>query len=112
MDTTYNTVDKDGHVKTLRLFADIDVRLLKYTSSHPGGLLFATQFAQIALVITEKAAFEDMCVKGLVQKDCAFAGHSLGEYSQNIQLLLQSLTSFTSFWLILFSTGALPRNVL
>ena len=81
MDMTYDTMDKDGHVKTLPLFADIDVRHPKYTFSHPGGLLFATQFAQIALVITEKAAFEDMCVKGFVQKDCAFAGHSLGEYS-------------------------------
>ena len=39
------------------------------------------QFAQIALIVTEKAAFEDMRVKGFVQKDCAFAGHSLGEYS-------------------------------
>jgi fatty acid synthase subunit alpha, fungi type len=61
---TYDTMDKDGHVKTL---ADIDVRCPKYTFSHPAGLLFATQFAQIALVVTqaEKAAFEDMRVKGL-----------------------------------------------
>ncbi|PPQ94469.1 hypothetical protein CVT25_001102 [Psilocybe cyanescens] len=81
MDMTYDTMDKDGHVKTLPLFADIDVRSPKYTFSHPNGLLFATQFAQIALVVTEKAAFEDMRVKGFVQKDCAFAGHSLGEYS-------------------------------
>ena len=81
MDMTYDTMDKDGHVKTLPLFADIDVRCPKYTFSHPAGLLFATQFAQIALVVTEKAAFEDMRVKGFVQKDCAFAGHSLGEYS-------------------------------
>ena len=44
-------------------------------------LLFATQFAQIVLVVTEKAAFKDMSHKGFVQKDCAFAGHSLGEYS-------------------------------
>jgi fatty acid synthase subunit beta len=57
------------------------VRCPKYTFSHPAGLLFATQFAQIALVVTEKAAFEDMRVKGFIQKDCAFAGHSLGEYS-------------------------------
>lgn len=49
--------------------------------SHPSGLLYATQFAQIVLVVTEKAAFEDMHSKGLVQRDCAFAGHSLGEYS-------------------------------
>ena len=77
---TYDTMDKDGHVKTLPLFADIDVRCPKYTFSHPAGLLFATQFAQITLNITEKAAFEDMHVKGFVQKDCTFTGHSLGEY--------------------------------
>lgn len=81
MDMTYDTMDKDGNVKTLPLFGDINVRTPKYTFSHPNGLLFATQFAQIALVVTEKAAFEDMRMKGFVQKDCAFAGHSLGEYS-------------------------------
>ncbi|KAF8843701.1 hypothetical protein BDN67DRAFT_963867 [Paxillus ammoniavirescens] len=81
MDMTYDTMDKDGNVKTLPLFSDIDMRTPKYTFSHPNGLLFATQFAQIALVVTEKAAFEDMRAKGFVQKDCAFAGHSLGEYS-------------------------------
>ncbi|TFK33214.1 fatty acid synthase [Crucibulum laeve] len=81
MDMTYDTMDKDGNVKTLPLFADINVRTPKYTFSHPTGLLFATQFAQIALVVTEKAAFEDMRMKGFVQKDCGFAGHSLGEYS-------------------------------
>jgi fatty acid synthase subunit alpha, fungi type len=81
MDMTYDTMDKDGQVKTLPLFGDIDIRTAKYTFSHPNGLLFATQFAQIALVVTEKAAFEDMRAKGFVQKDCAFAGHSLGEYS-------------------------------
>jgi len=90
MDMTYDTMDKDGHVKTLPLFADIDVRCPKYTfTSHPAGLRFATQFAQIALVVSEKAAFEDMHVKGFVQKDCAFAGHSLGEYSA-----LASITNF------------------
>jgi fatty acid synthase subunit alpha len=81
MEMTYDTTDKDGSVKTLPLFADIDIRTPRYTFSHPQGLLFATQFAQIALVVTEKAAFEDMRSKGLIQKGCAFAGHSLGEYS-------------------------------
>ena len=52
-------------------------------TGHPkaGVNISATQFAQIALVITEKAAFEDMRMKGFIQKDCTFAGHSLGEYS-------------------------------
>src|ERR1700729_1351868 len=81
MDMAYNTMDKDGNVKTLPLFGDINVHMPKYTFSHPTGFLFATQFAQIALVVTEKAAFEDMRPKGFVQKGRAFAGHSLGEYS-------------------------------
>ena len=81
MAMSYDTLDKDGNVKTLPLFADIDIRTPNYNFSHPSGLLFATQFAQIALVVTEKAAFEDMRSKGFVQKNCAFAGHSLGEYS-------------------------------
>ena len=80
IDMTYDTLDKDGNVKTLPLFTDINVRT-QYAFSHPNGLLFATQFAQIALVITEKAAFDDMHSKGLIQRDSAFAGHSLGEYS-------------------------------
>jgi len=63
------------------LFTDINVRTQRYTFSHPNGLLFATQFAQIALVVTEKAASDDMRSKGLIQRDSAFAGHSLGEYS-------------------------------
>lgn len=81
MDMSYDTMDKEGNVKTLPLFADINVRTPKYTFRHPSGLLYATQFAQIALVVTERAAFEDMRSKGFVQRDCAFAGHSLGEYS-------------------------------
>jgi fatty acid synthase subunit alpha len=81
MEMSYDTADKDGNVKTLPLFADINVRTPRYTFSHPNGVLYATQFAQIALVVTEKAAFEDMRSKGLVQNECAFAGHSLGEYS-------------------------------
>ncbi|KAI0919443.1 DEIH-box ATPase [Taiwanofungus camphoratus] len=81
MDMTYDMMDKDGNVKTLPLFGDINVRTQRYTFSHPSGLLLATQFAQIALVVTERAAFEDMRSKGLVQRDSPFAGHSLGEYS-------------------------------
>jgi len=45
------------------------------------GFLFATQFAQIALVIMAHPAFEDLLSKGFVQPDATFAGHSLGEFS-------------------------------
>jgi fatty acid synthase subunit alpha len=45
MDMTYDTMDKDGNVKTLPLFGDINLKIPKYTFSHPSGLLFATRFA-------------------------------------------------------------------
>ena len=89
MEMTYDAMDKDGVVRTLPLFGDINVRVQRYTFSHPNGLLFATQFAQIALVVTEKAAFEDMHSKGCIQNNAIFAGHSLGEYSA-----LASVTGF------------------
>jgi malonyl CoA-acyl carrier protein transacylase len=66
---------------TSRLFANINVRTLQHTFTHPKGLRFATQFAQNALVIMSRAAFEDLCSKGFVQPDAAFAGHLLGEFS-------------------------------
>jgi fatty acid synthase subunit alpha, fungi type len=53
-------MDKGGNVKTLPLFVDINDRAPKYTFSHPTGLLFATPFAQIALVVTEKVACDDL----------------------------------------------------
>ena len=81
MDLTYDTVDDNGQIKTLPLFSDIDLYTTSYTFSHPQGLLFATQYTQIALVVTEKAAFDDMKAHGLIDNHAAFAGHSLGEYS-------------------------------
>ena len=105
MDMTYDTMDKDGHVKTLPLFADIDVRCPKYTFSHPAGLLFATQFAQIALVVTEKAAFEDIRVKASFRR----IAHSQDTRSGSIRLSLPSPMFFTFLpWSMSFSTGALP----
>jgi fatty acid synthase subunit beta len=81
MDLTYDALDENGQLKTQPLFSDIDLYTTSYTFSHPQGLLFATQYTQIALVVTEKAAFDDMKAKGLIDTSASFAGHSLGEYS-------------------------------
>lgn len=70
MEMMYNTMDKNGIVRTQR-----------YASSDPNGLLFAISSAQIALVVTEKAVFEDVQSKDFIQDNAVFAGHSLGEYS-------------------------------
>lgn len=67
----------DGHAKTLLVFDDTNVRTPKYTFCHSSGILFATQLAQVALVVTENATFENMKHKGFAQKGCAFASHSL-----------------------------------
>ncbi|KAG2217921.1 hypothetical protein INT45_012584 [Circinella minor] len=81
MSMTYDVVESDGTIKTLPLFPNIHERTSFYTFRSPNGLLSATQFTQPALTLMEKAAFEDMRAKELIQSNCAFAGHSLGEYS-------------------------------
>ena len=78
---TFETVNADGSIKSEKIFKEIDENTNSYTYRSPTGLLSATQFTQPALTLMEKASFEDMRSKGLVQRDSSFAGHSLGEYS-------------------------------
>ena len=109
MDMTYDMMDKDGHVKTLPLFAHIDVRTSNYTFSHPNGLLFATQFTQIALVVTEKAAFEDMRIRASSRRIALL----LATHLENILPWLRSPTFSTSLpSSTSYSTVALLCNVL
>lgn len=81
MDLTYDVVEQDGSTRTMSLFPEITEHTSSYVFKHPTGLLSATQFTQPALTLMERAAFDDMTAKGLVQEGCSFAGHSLGEYS-------------------------------
>ncbi|KAF1999609.1 beta subunit of fatty acid synthase [Amniculicola lignicola CBS 123094] len=81
MSMTFETVSSDGSIKSEKIFKEIDENTTSYTYRSPTGLLSATQFTQPALTLMEKASFEDMRSKGLVQRDSSFAGHSLGEYS-------------------------------
>lgn len=80
MRMTYEAVSKTG-VKETKRFFDITSTTPSYTYRHPKGLLFSTEFAQPALTVTEKAAFQDMAVRGLVSDKSKYAGHSLGEYA-------------------------------
>lgn len=81
MSMTFETVSSDGTVRSEKIFKEINENTTSYTYRSPTGLLSATQFTQPALTLMEKASFEDMRSKGLVQRDSSFAGHSLGEYS-------------------------------
>lgn len=81
MSMTFETVNADGSIKSEKIFKEVTEDTTSYTYRSPTGLLSATQFTQPALTLMEKASFEDMLSKGLVQRDSCFAGHSLGEYS-------------------------------
>lgn len=81
MAMTFESVNADGSIKSEKIFKEVDENTASYTYRSPTGLLSATQFTQPALTLMEKASFEDMRSKGLVQRDSSFAGHSLGEYS-------------------------------
>jgi len=78
---TYEHVNNEGVIESLSLFPEIDDDSVSYTFRHIGGLLSATQFTQPSLVLMEKAAFEEMRSRGLIQQNSSFAGHSLGEYA-------------------------------
>ncbi|MCJ1474414.1 beta subunit of fatty acid synthetase [Lambiella insularis] len=81
MSMTFESVNADGSVKSEKIFKEVSDDTTSYTYRSPTGLLSATQFTQPALTLMEKAIFEDMRSRGLVQRDSSFAGHSLGEYS-------------------------------
>eukprot|EP01135_Chromosphaera_perkinsii_P010233 Nk52_evm6s2062 gene=Nk52_evmTU6s2062 len=113
MSMTYDVFNDDGSRQTVSLFPSITENTQSFTFSHPNGLLSATQFTQPALVLFEKAAFEDMSSKGLVPTGCQFAGHSLGEYAALASigdvLPIESLVDVV-FYRGMTMQCAVPRN--
>ena len=76
---TFESVGSDGATKSEKIFKDVDGNTTSYTYRSPAGLLSATQFMQPAPTLMEKASFEDMRSRGLIQRDPVSAAHSLGE---------------------------------
>ncbi|GAM37488.1 fatty-acid synthase complex protein [Talaromyces pinophilus] len=75
-----SSIGPDGQVVNTPLLQGITPKTRSFTFEDPKGLLYATQFAQPAIAVLEKAAFEDMRANGLIQEGALFAGHSLGEF--------------------------------
>lgn len=81
LNMTIERVRVDGQVIREPIVKNLTSRSQSYTFLDPRGLLYSTQFAQPALVLTEMATFADLESRGMIQKDPTYAGHSLGEYS-------------------------------
>jgi fatty acid synthase subunit beta len=75
-----SSIGPDGQVISTPLLQGITHSTRSFTFEDAKGLLYATQFAQPAIAVLEKATFEDMRANGLIQEGALFAGHSLGEF--------------------------------
>ncbi|KAI1269290.1 enoyl reductase domain of FAS1 [Xylariaceae sp. FL1019] len=104
---------KDGARTTAPIIPGLSPSTTSYTFSEAKGLLFATHFAQPAIILLEKATFEHIRSRGLIQENATFAGHSLGEYGA-----LSSMAPFvdfkdmlsTAFYRGLMMQFAIPRD--
>lgn len=89
MNMQVETVLPDGRTTTKPILPGLNSTTRSFTFSEPRGLLFSTQFAQCAILVQQKASFEDLRAKGFIQSGATYAGHSLGEYG--------SLSAFSGF---------------
>ncbi|KAL9596244.1 MAG: hypothetical protein Q9179_004685 [Wetmoreana sp. 5 TL-2023] len=64
-----------------KVLEDIDESTTSYAFYFPQGLLYSTEFAQPALVLNAQATYAVMRQKGIIDNNCIYAGHSLGEYA-------------------------------
>ncbi|KAK0628747.1 acyl transferase domain-containing protein [Bombardia bombarda] len=87
-----DTTASDGQRRFVPIIPDLSPSSTSYTFYESRGLLHATQFAQPAIILLEKATLEHMRSGGLVQEGSTFAGHSLGEYGA-----LSSMAGFVDF---------------
>ncbi|KAI0396676.1 enoyl reductase domain of FAS1 [Xylariaceae sp. FL0594] len=86
------TVTADGQRCYAPVIPDLTPDATSHTFSETRGLLYATQFAQPAILLLEKAMLEHLRSQGLVQEGAKFAGHSLGEFGA-----LASMDSYMDF---------------
>lgn len=79
----------DHHTRTHLGFSVLDivhnnpteVRVAGETFSHPKGVLFLTQFTQVAMATLGVAQIAEMKEAGALDNKAWFAGHSVGEYN-------------------------------
>eukprot|EP00457_Paulinella_chromatophora_P000020 gb/GEZN01000020.1/.p1 GENE.gb/GEZN01000020.1/~~gb/GEZN01000020.1/.p1 ORF type:complete len:4355 (-),score=711.85 gb/GEZN01000020.1/:393-13055(-) len=110
-------VAQDGSTTRIQLFpeaSDPNVDAIHFKS--PKGLLFQTQFQQPAILLAEKAEFEELHAGAALASVTRFAGHSLGEYAA-IGCLLNDAVDVPTLAEVVFLRGltmqsAVKRDVL
>ncbi|KAJ2101023.1 fatty acid synthase alpha subunit Lsd1, partial [Coemansia sp. S142-1] len=100
--------NKASDRNAISLFPEITLDSPSYTYRSPTGLLNSTQFTQTILITFAVAAIADMRASSLVQKDAAFAGHSLGEYAA--LAALGGLFAFEGILDVTFYRGLLMQS--
>lgn len=75
------TCDASGTIAKAPMIEGMSTASTVHHFSNPQGLLFSTEFSQLAVLVTEQAAMADLREKGVVPPNCRYAGHSLGEYA-------------------------------
>ncbi|KAJ2057564.1 fatty acid synthase alpha subunit Lsd1 [Coemansia sp. S146] len=103
-------IDDTGIIEVVPLFPEITLDSSSYTYRSPTGLLYSTQFTQVALVTFAFAAVADMRAHMLVQKDAVFAGHSLGEYAALASI--SSICTLESVLDLTFYRGMLMQSAI
>ncbi|THC93903.1 hypothetical protein EYZ11_006621 [Aspergillus tanneri] len=99
-----------GETRSKPVLPNLTSTTRSYTFKAPRGLIYSTQFAQPAITILEKAVFEDMRARGLIQADAPFAGHSLGEYGA--LAALAEFMPFPSLMDVVFYRGLAMQTVM
>lgn len=92
MDMTYDTVDKDGNIKTLPLFGDINVRTQPYNVSSPTPRVFCLLHSSPRLLSSSPSARPSkICDR---RASCRKIQHSPATPSESTLLSLPLLMSF------------------
>ncbi|PWY86567.1 putative fatty acid synthase subunit beta [Aspergillus sclerotioniger CBS 115572] len=98
-----DSISPDGQPISKPVLPGLTSTTRSHTFREPRGLIYSTQFAQPAITILEKAIFEDMRARGLIQEGAPFAGHSLGEYGALASIA--EFMPFPSFMDVVFYRG-------
>ncbi|MCZ4560876.1 DUF1729 domain-containing protein [Rhodococcus sp. IEGM 1401] len=85
-----------------------EIRLGTQVFAHPDGVLYLTQFTQVAMAVMSFAQFAELRASQAVAADGMFAGHSVGEYNALAALGVLDLDTVVE---LVFRRGSIMSNL-